>query len=256
MVPRRRCGGFCRRGLFFPLILIALGVIFLLDQLNYIHAGRVFDYFWPVVIIIFGLSVLSGRRGRNHVAVGVVALGVGATMLGDRLGYWNFDIGRLWPVILILIGIALLFRPHDRGDRLRHAHRRLGQIIAEQDAARDQAADHAVDKEVFLDAVAVLGGYNRRITSQKFTGGRITAFFGGLQVDLTQADIAGPEAVVEITAFMGGAELRVPRGWEIDIQGQPVLGGFNDETQQMPAAGAKRLVIRGTAFMGGVNIKN
>lgn len=206
MVSQSRCGGFCRRGFFFPLVLIALGVIFLLDQLNYIDAGRVFAYFWPVVIIIFGLSVLSGRRGRNHILIGVVALAIGTAMLVDRLGYWNFDIGRFWPVILILIGITLLFRRHDRGDRLRHAHQRLGQIIAEQDAARDQAAGQAVDGEVFLDAVAVLGGYNRRITSQKFTGGRITAFFGGLQVDLTQADIAGPEAVVEVTAFLGGAE--------------------------------------------------
>ncbi|HET9784223.1 MAG TPA: DUF5668 domain-containing protein, partial [Terriglobales bacterium] len=205
----RRCGGFCRRGFFFPLILIALGVIFLLDQLHYINAGRVFDYFWPVVIIIFGLSVLSGRRGRNHVAVGVVALAVGATMLCDRLGYWNFDIGRLWPVILILIGVSLLFRPYDSR---RRRYRRDG--YDPPPAAATVTTPGAGDStDTFLDAVAVLGGYNRRITSQKFTGGRITAFLGGLQVDLTQADIARTEAVVEITAFLGGAELRVPRGW-------------------------------------------
>ncbi|HEY8056800.1 MAG TPA: DUF5668 domain-containing protein [Terriglobales bacterium] len=250
MPSERRCCGIRCRGFFLPFVLIALGVIFLLDQLNYINAGRVFGFFWPVAIIIFGLEVLRGRRGRNHVVVGVVALGVGATLLCDRLGYWNFDIGRLWPVILILIGLSLLIRPNDGRRRRRY---RYDATPAADPVATPGGGDGT---ETSLDAVAVLGGYNRRITSQKFTGGRITAFFGGMQADLTQADIAGPEAVLEITAFMGGAELRVPRSWEIDVQGQPILGGFNDETQQMPSAGAKRLIIRGTAFMGGVNIKN
>ena len=240
----RRCGGFCRRGFFFPLILIALGVIFLLDQLNYMHAVRLLA---PVVIIIFGLDLLIGRRGRNHFILGLAFLAGGVVMLMDRLGYWAFDIGRYWPVILIAIGLSLLFRPYNPRRRRRY-------VAPAAPAA--PAVTAAEDSESFVDAVAVLGGYNRRITSQRFTGGRITAFLGGMQLDLTQAGMAGPEAVLDITAFLGGAELRVPNNWEIEVEGQPFLGGFNDETQQLPTPGAKRLVIRGVAFMGGVNIKN
>lgn len=238
--PRR-----CRRGLFFPLILIALGVIFLLDQLNYMHAVRLLA---PVVIIIFGLDLLIGRRGRNHFILGLAFLAGGVVMLMDRLGYWAFDIGRYWPVILIAIGLSLLFRPY--------SPRRPRRYVFASAPPAAPAVTAAEDSESFLDAVAVLGGYNRRITSQRFTGGRITAFLGGMQLDLTQAGMAGPEAVLDITAFLGGAELRVPNNWEIEVEGQPFLGGFNDETQQLPTPGAKRLVIRGVAFMGGVNIKN
>jgi hypothetical protein len=153
-------------------------------------------------------------------------------------------------VILIAVGLSLLFRP--RSSRRRRHYVAVGAGTATPVAPAPAAEDTAS----FVDAVAVLGGYNRRITSQNFTGGRITAFLGGMQLDLTQAGMGVPEAVLEITAFLGGAELRVPNNWEIVIEGQPILGGFNDETQQLPAPGAKRLVIRGVAFMGGVNIKN
>ena len=54
----------------------------------------------------------------------------------------------------------------------------------------------------------------------------------------------------------GGIEIRVPDDWTVDLRGVPVLAGFVDKTRPPAMATEKRLVIRGMALMGGVEIKN
>lgn len=277
--PRHyRCGG---RGLFGPLILIALGVIFLLDQLHVISAGYVFNYFWPAVFIIFGIELLSWRPGGVRLFWGVLAIVVGAGWIASNLGYWYLDLTNYWPLILIVVGFSLLFRRpwsyrrhYGRYYRARYAG--AGDWSGKSDAGGAgasgataepspsgpaaggaEASTAAGGDDSYLDGVAVLGGYQRRISSQQFRGGRLNAFFGGIQLDLHRAEIAGDAATLDITALFGGAEIRVPEHWVIEMQGQPFLGGYSDETQQdKPSPGAKRLIITGWAMFGGVVIKN
>ncbi len=54
----------------------------------------------------------------------------------------------------------------------------------------------------------------------------------------------------------GGIELRVPEDWTVELRGTPLLAGFVDKTRQPSVPTEKRLVIRGVALMGGVEIKN
>ncbi|TAN22124.1 MAG: hypothetical protein EPN33_10775 [Acidobacteria bacterium] len=272
-----RCGG---RGLFGPLILIALGVIFLLDQLHVISAGYFFNYFWPAVFIIFGIELLSWRPRGMRLFWGVVAIVVGAGWIASNLGYWYLDLTNYWPVILIVVGISLLFRrpwSYRRHGRHYYRTRRRSGWAEDWSGAGDSGATGASAEpspsgpapgsteasapsggdDSYIDGVAVLGGYQRRINSQQFRGGRLHAFFGGIQLDLHRAEIAGDAATLDITALFGGAEIRVPEHWIIEMHGQPFLGGYSDETQQdTPVSGAKRLIITGWAMFGGVVIKN
>ena len=49
----------------FGLILIAVGVIALLEKLNVIN-GNVWNYTWPVILLIIGLSMVFGRFRRRR----------------------------------------------------------------------------------------------------------------------------------------------------------------------------------------------
>jgi hypothetical protein len=244
------------RGLFVPLLLIALGVIFLLDQFQVFPADRVFAYFWPVIFICYGVDALAWRPGNRRAVWGVGAIAVGVALILQNLGYWAFDLARLWPLLLIAFGLSLLLRGPRRGGRRRYR----GVSFASDPANAAQATWGAAaldSDESDLDGIAVLGGIQRRITSQQFRGGRLTAFFGGFNVDLTGADIAGDTAVLEISALFGGGEVRVPNTWIVDMQGHALLGGYSDETHQVaPGARPKRLIVQGTAVFGGVVIKN
>jgi hypothetical protein len=39
------------------------------------------------------------------------------------------------------------------------------------------------------------------------------------------------------------------------LHGTPILGGFEEKTAH-PAAGTKRLIVKGYAIMGGVEVRN
>lgn len=52
-------------GVVFPILLIGVGVVVLLDNLGVINASwEVLLRFWPVVLIIIGLDIIFGRRSR------------------------------------------------------------------------------------------------------------------------------------------------------------------------------------------------
>jgi hypothetical protein len=112
-----------------------------------------------------------------------------------------------------------------------------------------------------LNEFAFLGGGERIIRTPDFRGGEVTAIMGGFEIDLRGAGIVGDEAVLEVFTLWGGVEIRVPEDWIVQIQATPILGGIS-ETVTGPAVPAapssgprKRLVIRGTAIMGGVEVK-
>jgi hypothetical protein len=106
-----------------------------------------------------------------------------------------------------------------------------------------------------LDAVTFLGGINRSTNSQAFRGGTAMAVLGGCEIDLRHASLEGGRATFDTFAMWGGVEIRVPEDWAVESHVVPLLGGFEDKTRQ-PADAKQRLVITGIAIMGGVGVKN
>jgi hypothetical protein len=105
-----------------------------------------------------------------------------------------------------------------------------------------------------FSSTALLSGVERRNSSSDFRGGQAEAVMGGVDLDLREATMQGAEAKIEVSAIMGGIELRVPRTWTVINRVVPILGGVNDHTSSRDAN--KRLVIEGTILMGGLEIKN
>jgi cell wall-active antibiotic response 4TMS protein YvqF len=104
------------RGLVGGLVLIAVGILFLIQQLAAPNWG--WDIFWPVLLIVIGVAVGASplvygqplHYARTFWAVALVS--VGALFLIGNLGYlngWDMDrLGQLWPLILVLIGAEIL----------------------------------------------------------------------------------------------------------------------------------------------------
>jgi len=103
---------------------------------------------------------------------------------------------------------------------------------------------------------AILGGREHDNAFENFVGGDVTAFLGGVDLDLSDSTMSGDEAVIEVFVVMGGIELRVPRDWVVVDEVGIVMGGLEDQSRAPDSATAKRLVLRGSVFMGGLNIRN
>ncbi len=89
--------------------------------------------------------------------------------------------------------------------------------------------------------------------------GRTTAvaFMGGCDLDLRHAEIDGPEVVITAFAFMGGIQVIVPEGFDVELEGFAFMGGRDLKLRNVPLVpGSPRIRIRGFAFMGGIDVKS
>lgn len=214
---------------------IGLGVLFLLDNLNLFDFRRIVS-FWPAVFILFGVVKLLDTKSPNGVMLGSALIGVGVLLTLNRLDVIDFDWRNIWPLAIIFLGGSVIFKAM-RGRKDIEAAMKV-----------DEGADSVVD------VTAILGGFDRRITTPHFRGGEVTAVMGGCQLDLRGSSIEG-EAVVNVFVAMGGVTLKVPPDWTVILHGTPIMGGFDEKTIAAPHNN-KRLIIKGYAIMGGVEVRN
>lgn len=226
------------------LIIIAIGLLWLLKNLGLadLDIGSLIMTYWPVLLIIWGADSLIRKTGRNNfggIISGIILLGLGALFLSRNLGYYEFDVSVAWrillPLIVIFIGWSLLRGP-----------------------LKTSGGVH----------LAVMSGINLKSPGWKLESGSFVAFMGGADIDMTVASISEELVELNLTAVMGGIDIRVPAGLGVEFDGIAVLGGIDflgEESGGIIASrrfqsGAfedgKKLVIRGTTVMGGIKIKH
>jgi predicted membrane protein len=219
------------------LAVVVIGVLFLLDNFDIFDMHRVL-HFWPMVFIAFGLVKIYESADASGRLVGGALTALGVLLTLGHLGWMSVSMHNLWPLFLIAGGAAIMYRSNE----------------ARAERERLQAGGQAKDGAEVLDATAILGGFDRKIVSQDFRGGQVTAIVGGCELDLREASING-EAVIKVFALMGGLSLKVPLDWQVVIRGMPIMGGFDEKTTS-PVNSTKRLIIEGTVVMGGVQVRN
>jgi TM2 domain-containing membrane protein YozV len=64
-MPEEESSRSCSRMPIGALILIGIGVLFLLDEFNFLHFDWLLQRFWPLILIAVGVRLLIVRRRRN-----------------------------------------------------------------------------------------------------------------------------------------------------------------------------------------------
>lgn len=217
--------------LLMGLIIIAIGAIFTLNNLGVVDARHYVRY-WPVALILVGVLKVSQSRCGTGVFGGSLFILVGVWLLLESFGLVTINVFDLWPLLFVFFGASLIWR-----------------------GLRGKRSASGVDGHSTINALAVLGGVHRGNNSRAFRGGDLTAIMGGCEIDLRQAAIDG-EAVIDVFAMWGGIEIKVPEDWTVSSRVVPILGGFEDKTRPQRGAAMHRLLIRGFAIMGGIEVKN
>ena len=224
--------------LIIGLGVIVLGVAWTLDNFHIRIAHdvwRVVWRYWPLALVAIGIANIAQARTWAGYAGGLIWLVVGAWLLGDTLGIIDVSIWALWPLALVLFGGWVL----------------LNGIRPPGTSGRGGSASDDT-----IGAVAVMSGVRRRSSSSDFRGGDVIAVMGGAVIDLRDAMVASGEARIEVFAMWGGIEIFVPEGWAVEDRVFPFMGGVDDKTRRPTAEVPPRLVVRGLAIMGGVEIKH
>jgi hypothetical protein len=89
--------------------IFVLGVVLILDNFGVFDAS-VLAPWWPLLLVVVGVSHLVGPSSAGKVGWGLSWIAVGAIILLDNLGVIAVGIGVLWPVVLVIIGANLVFR--------------------------------------------------------------------------------------------------------------------------------------------------
>lgn len=226
----------------FGVLVVLLGIGLLVKQLGIIPELD-FHVTWPVILIAIGLFVGVKNRFATPAPFVLMAIGIfnlipgfTFTLAGKEIDSEDVAI----PLLIILGGLVIMLKP---GKKKRWHEMNHAEIVH--------------DKSVEADVV--FGGRKEIVTSKDFKGGRVTATFGGAEINLLQADSTEQNIVLEVRATFGGCEIIVPSNWDIKNEVETVLGSVEDKrTLRAPDAGENRktLILRGSCFCGGIEIKS
>jgi len=226
------------KGFYVGMIFIAIGAILILQRLNIIP-WSLSDILisWQMLLIVIGAILL--RNGSQ--VKGIVLIGIGTFFILPEILDVPDELRRVyWPAMLVLIGVALVYR--QRGG-VNHA----------SGATEGKTFDE-------FDDFVIFGGREIFITSKHLKGGRSTSVFGGIEYDFRQATLAPEGAVIDCTCLFGGTGLKVPLDWNVRNEITTIFGAFTDKRgdtfQQGQLDPSKTVVIKGITMFGGVEIKH
>jgi predicted membrane protein len=191
---------------------------------------------WPMLLITIGVVMTLGAAEKS---AGVIVMAVGGFFMIPLVFRESFHMYNMfWPSIFVIIGIIFIV-----------TKRKGWNAVSSKGMVGDD----------FIDYVNVFSGGERQIVSQNFQGGKVSAVFGGIELDLTKAKLAPGRNELELACVFGGATIIVPEEWNVKIEVTPVLGGFSDSRRFGPGRTfdtGSQLVLKGAVVFGGGEVKS
>ena len=234
-------------GLIFGFAIVAIGVLFLLDNFG-VPVGFLWGY-WPVILIAVGMAKVVDSKDTSGRTGGAIIMLVGLVLIADKVHLPflnNRNLWDLWPLAIIALGFMLLWGALEGKGMAGIAGASWGGRLSTPATPGN------------VNMFSIFGGSNRKVSGD-FKGADLVAVFGGGSLDLRNATMSADEAVINVNAIFGGFEIRVPENWVLQLQVAGIFGGHEDKTHQPDprlVPNPKRLTVRGSAIFGGLGLKN
>jgi predicted membrane protein len=191
---------------------------------------------WPMLLVVIGLVMTLGASEKT---AGIIIMAVGGFFIIPLIFRETFHMYNMfWPSIFIIIGVIFIV-----------TKRKGWNAVTSKGMASDD----------IIDYVSIFSGNERQVVSQNFKGGKISAVFGGIDLDLTKAKLSPGRNHLEIACVFGGTTIIVPENWSVTIEVTPILGGFTDSRKLIPGTTSdttSQLLIKGAVIFGGGEVKS
>lgn len=241
---------------YFGVILIAVGVILILERLNLIPESMA-DMLISWQMLLIGVGVLS-LIGGNRTA-GTIMIVIGGTFMIPELITVPHEVRRIyWPLILVAIGVSILLRRRDH----QKPDKGNDPIITNPNNDASQSSNSAYSADSFntFDDFVIFGGREIFVTSQALIGGKATSIFGGIEFDLRKASLQPGGAVIDCVSVFGGCGFKIPMDWNVRNEVTTIFGAFTDKRgdtyNDRYYDPSKTLVIKGISMFGGIEVKH
>ena len=233
--------------LIFGIILIVLGGLFLLDNYgitSFSFSLPDFLFHWEYILIGIGIFILLSS---NNKTAGIILISI---------GFFNL-FPEFWPLILVGLGIYIILRRKSPKDDFV----KFGIHSDSETSDKSYTEDGNSTGKTFqdsIDDVSIFGGGTKNFSSRNFTGGKLTAIFGGSDIHLENCSLAHGKNELDLFVMFGGYTIYVPQDWNVIVDLVPIFGGFSDKRIKDPNRvyeDDKILIIKGLVLFGGGEIK-
>lgn len=221
-------------------LVIVFGVLFLIRTMGYALPFNLIS--WKVLLICIGLVHLVKHDFKRF--GGYVMILIGGVFLINDITDIHISTKFLWPVLIILLGISILYK-----NLIGKSKKKGSTVFLDEETE--------ISDEEFLESNAVFGGLNKSIVSKDFKGAKVNSYFGGTELNLTKADIVS-KATIETNTIFGGTTIIVPSGWEVRSEITTIFGGVEDKRPvvDIETETGKVLILRGNCVFGGIDIQS
>ncbi|WP_152394740.1 cell wall-active antibiotics response protein LiaF [Paenibacillus guangzhouensis] len=225
--------------LFGGLILVGIGVVFLLNQMGYVHIdiGYVIRTYWPVILILAGLkNVVSHKHheyGRSVSFGNVVLILIGGYFLARNLDVIHLSAGDFFrylvPLMLILIGLYVILKPR-RSYKKHDPHFHIppepyGMTPPPPPPPPGSESPKSTWKEDFefgwqgnaVNKSGFIGDLHMGSEFWELKPMNISHFIGDTVLDLTKAHIPYGETRINVSSFIGDVKVYVPNDIEVGV---------------------------------------
>ena len=218
--------------LIWGLLLIAIGVVIGLNSLGIADIDLFFDGWWTLFIIVPSLIDLIKEPTKTG---NYIWLGVGTVLLLCAQGILNIEIvGKLiFPVILVGMGISVLLKD------------KVGKKVKEK--------IKKLNEDELEEYYATFSGQEINPKGDEFEGASLNAVFGGIDLNLTDAQIQN-DTVINVTSVFGGVDIKVPSNVNVRVKSTSIFGGVDNKvkkyTENLPT-----IYVKAFCLFGGADIK-
>lgn len=231
------------------ILVITAGILLLARESGADIPNWIFS--WKTLLIALGFFI-GIKHGFRHIGWLVLMLIGGSFLIEDLIPGLHFK-AFIWPVLLILLGFAIIFKPRRKWHERHYYKWKKWQKHHGHDEWCYPRQSSAEDN---IEIVTIFGSVKKNIVSKELKGGEVTTVFGGTELNLTQADFEG-KITLEVNQVFGGTRLIIPSHWQIHSEMVTVFGGVEDKrptVKDLSVTSDKILVLKGNAVMGGIEI--
>ncbi|MFA5325133.1 MAG: LiaF domain-containing protein [Bacteroidales bacterium] len=247
-------------GLLFGLLLIAVGTILVLTNMDVLSFGwRRVLLSWQMLLIVIGIFQLSKRNIIPGTVLSLVGLFFIVPRLAPLLSNGNVFVDNFsmnyWPILLIAVGVIIIISMTTNHNNESRWHEKF-----ESRCNREGRRSFSQNGSVHYNYV--FSGTEEVFMEPEFKGGDIQVLFGGVTLDLRRTNL--PEGItrLKIDALFGGVTILVPENWNIEIERKVLFGGFSDNRIKYngylnvaDSENNSKLVIVAECLFGGGEVK-
>lgn len=218
--------------LLWGILLIVIGLIIGLNSLGMVNINLFFDGWWTLFIIIPSLIDIAKEPTKTE---NYIWLAVGVVLLLCAQGILSFEIvGKLlFPVILVGIGLSILLKD------------KIGAKVKEKIKILNQ--------DGLEEYYATFSGQEINPKGEEFKGASLNAIFGGIDLNLTEAQIQ-KDTLINVTAVFGGVDIIVPSNINVKVQSTSIFGGIDNKVKKYNE-NLPTIYVKAFCLFGGADIK-